>query len=202
MKDTLVYEDWMDSELLPSGWKYKVFKSKSHGRHVKFLTSNCVFLNSSTHSHELMESDSQYDNEDINKLVMFTNIESRLKTNEANKKRIAGYTWNNNDDTIPKGWKSRTDGKSKYLLSPDGIECGNRREAIRHMVSSQFDEGQIEEMRSFLVLDGWQDNENLPSGWKMKIKHHNNLVISKEGDLFISYIQEADTHLFSFKFGP
>merc|ERR550519_742400 len=107
------------------------------------------------------------------------------------------YDWNENDDTVPKGWKTRVyEGKRtvKFFLAPDGTQFPCRRAGLQHMISQKYHQVEIEVMRVMLKFEGWEETELLPSGWKFRrtegtskgVYNSECCFLSKEGKMFHS----------------
>ena len=106
--------------------------------------------------------------------------------------------WNEDDKSIPAGWKSRW-GKSNLLfMSPEGQQFNNRVAILQHMINGSYNRSQIDEMRKCLIkYEGWKESRNLPNNWiflyKWKVKasskdfQQNLKIISDEGLLLESY---------------
>merc|ERR1740129_1625372 len=93
------------------------------------------------------------------------------------KKFSKDYDWNEDDPSIPAGWKSTTIqmnsfGKiveSKRYMAPDGRYCSNRLDALRYMTKEGiFTQEDIHTMKEGLTEDGWKADPGLPTGWYMK----------------------------------
>ena len=99
------------------------------------------------------------------------------KANRTEQKFSKDYDWNEDDPTIPPGWKSTTIqmnsfGKiveSNRYMAPDGRYCSNRLDALRYMTKEGiFTQEDIQTMKEGLTEDGWKADPGLPTGWYMK----------------------------------
>ena len=79
--------------------------------------------------------------------------------------------WNEQDDSVPAGWKSRFGGSKQFFLSPDGQCFPCRRAGLEFMIKEKFEEEEVAEMRALVVRwEGWQETALLPAGWIHKPK--------------------------------
>ena len=81
---------------------------------------------------------------------------------------FTSYSWNVNDDTIPKGWRSKElDGKitASFFLSPDGIQFHCRRAALQNLIKTMADPEEIIQMRGKLKHEGFEPSDKLPPKW-------------------------------------
>ena len=96
MRTTLVGEGWEQSELLPSDWRFKMTdKSKD----CAFLMPNAEVIRGKDNASKNLNS-----TEELRALEVF--MEQRTIIRRQN-----GYTWDDDDSTLPPGWRSRDAGK-------------------------------------------------------------------------------------------
>merc|ERR1719319_1735639 len=91
---------------------------------------------------------------------------------ESNKRqRLADPSWLDGDQTIPAGWKMKTEvaeSGNKYL-SPEGNTFKSLRHILGHMVEKGYPMEQVQEVRRKMVEHhGWQEDILLPEGWMFK----------------------------------
>ena len=119
-----------------------------------------------------------------------------LETMAANQ-RSEKYEWNDKDDTLPEGWKSRFSNQKMFILSPDCQVFQSRKAGLQHMIKEHFETDEIATMRALLEKhEGWSSSENLPKFWEFKIstcktKSDINFV-TDEGLELGSYSQASD----------
>ena len=89
------------------------------------------------------------------------------------------------DDTVPKGWHHKTEGRNSYLRAPDGTVYRSRRSACQDMISGggKYTNEQIEEMRKCVKHEGWLDSSDIPDGWKIKKKHYATMLMGRGGKI-------------------
>jgi len=178
MFDKLAYEGFQANELLPFGW---IYQKTEQG--VNFLSREGRLLSSFQQALQFFRSSRDFSGEEMRRLEMFQNM---IFSNNVKVEQPPTPVWNENDQTVPLGWKTRplgNNGNLKVFLSPNGHEVKNRRMALKHMMQFEYSQEAIEEMRKFLYYEGWMDDQNLPYLWKMKRGGQNLLFVSREGDI-------------------
>ena len=186
MRDSLVLEGWLEDELLPHDWRFKPHKSGLHGA-IVFLTAKGDRVTGVKAALALIESSQEYVEEDLLSFRTFDEIRQV-------KARSINYVWNEEDDTVPPGWKSRSKGPKWFFLSPDGQMFSSRRAGLQYMLKESFEIEDIDEMRMLTIKhEGWKISMDLPDGWiyKTGVKH---FLMSSEGGCFDSY-SEARKYL-------
>eukprot|EP00092_Neocalanus_flemingeri_P037514 GFUD01040848.1.p1 GENE.GFUD01040848.1~~GFUD01040848.1.p1 ORF type:complete len:1678 (+),score=428.68 GFUD01040848.1:552-5036(+) len=188
MFDKLAFEGFQANELLPFGWIYQ--KSE---RELKFLNREGRLLPSFRHAFEYLRSSRNSSADELKRFQMF---QSLMGSNNVEKPVV----WNEVDQTVPIGWKTRAVGNGntnqKVFMSPNGHELKSRRLALKHMIEVGNSQEAVEEMRRFLYYEGWMDDQSLPYLWKMKKNGSNLWFLSREGDLLespnvaVGYIQK------------
>ena len=74
------------------------------------------------------------------------------------------------DHTVPFGWSYKGEGSLFSIKSPTGTSFRSRRQAFEAMVvSGKHSFGEINNMKQCLQYEGWQENDRLPDGWRIKI---------------------------------
>merc|ERR1719319_1056613 len=96
---------------------------------------------------------------------------NKRKGDENKRQRLADPSWLDGDQTIPAGWKMKTEvaiGGNKYL-SPDGNTFKSPRHILVHMIQKGYPMAQVQEVRGKMVEHhGWQEDSLLPEGWMFK----------------------------------
>jgi len=94
-------------------------------------------------------------------------------------------SWKEDDDTVPKGWKSRKmEGRDvTMLLTPAGVVYWSRRAALKDILRSGGSALEIEEIRKSLAHDGWKTFDSLPEGWMYKRKEPRSVYLTETGEL-------------------
>ena len=119
-----------------------------------------------------------------------------LETMAANH-RSEKYEWNDKDDSLPDGWKSRFANQKMFILSPDCQVFQSRKAGLQYMIKEHFEKDEIATMRDLLEKhEGWISSKNLPELWRFKIstcktKSDINFV-TDEGIELGSYSQASD----------
>ena len=122
MRGGLLHEGWSDHHLLPKGWKMR-----GQGATVDFLTEQAEVIKTENNAIKFIKSNFPPD------------TEQRFKTfveNNTKKRRISNFEFHD-DESLPKGWKSRgaiklgKPGTGFYLLSPTNEQFSARRVALR-----------------------------------------------------------------------
>ena len=173
---------------MPFGWIYKKTKGE-----LNFLNREGRILSSFGQEFEFLRSKKDFTFEEAQRFQTF----HKLMAASVPKPVVV---WNQNDQTVPIGWKTKPAGNSnqnqKMFLFPNGYELKRRRMALKQMIEFGYSEKAAEEMRRFLYYEGWMEDQTLPYLWKMKNNGGNLLFVSREGYLLesskvsISYIQK------------
>ena len=184
MKTCLIlFEGYEANEFLPKGW----LVTSSRGAKHKIITDDGKTFPSYVSAAEFMKSNKKYTEEDI-RLMQKVMDDMGKKRNENNECWVE-------DKSLPAGWKIRVaDGKigKQFYLSPSGVQFPCRRAALQHMIQEKYAAQQIQEMRSSLLLDGWEFNTNLPTNWLYRGSAWNKgglqcQILSECGRLFESF---------------
>ena len=208
MKESMIlHEGWSATELLPSGWLFKVVwegfnEDGKWNQTIRFLSKEGLVLESMKSVLELLENPEHYTEEDVD------NAKEFMKQQKAPEKK---YKWNDGGKSLPKGWKRRVgDGESQWewVLSPEGKMYRSRFVALQDMIKRQYREEEVAEMRQLLVQEEqWHTDPLLPPDWLYKVKwsgtdesgrlSENITYISSDGQVFESnksvcdYVRDA-----------
>jgi len=166
MREKLTFEGWERIALLPTGWMFKRAweGTDTRGRmlsNTHYLSKEGNVFESAKTATEFMESAGEYTEQDSANLKDFQNMLCKV----TNKKRD---DWEEDEETLPQGWKKRVTSKMEYFLRPDGKQFKSRCIALQTMAKDGYDSGDIEEMRSKLCHEGWKNDKMLPKGWLYK----------------------------------
>ena len=141
---------------------------------------------------KMMESNqSLYNREDIEALKTLFEI-------QAGQLRLLRYSWNEDDKSIPEGWRSRCSGSKTFFLSPNGQQFPSRLAILQNILLEGGEEEEVDEvMRLVIEYEGWHRSKYLPENWIFKViwgygakdkeATMNLKILSDEGHLFLSY---------------
>eukprot|EP00092_Neocalanus_flemingeri_P015646 GFUD01016935.1.p1 GENE.GFUD01016935.1~~GFUD01016935.1.p1 ORF type:complete len:409 (-),score=87.94 GFUD01016935.1:7-1233(-) len=92
------------------------------------------------------------------------------------------------DNSLPEGWKTKIDlnrPQSRSVISPDEEIFDSFLNAYIHMAMNQetYENTDIDKMKACLTEEGWDNDQKLPSGWKISRNAGDNIfvLLSKEG---------------------
>jgi len=195
MRSKLEHESWFsDNSVLPAKWLMKKIESyQKDGQYqidIRYLSPEGVLFKSTKAALAHMKKNGNYTKDDTEKIEAMVSEQSK-------ESRYSRYDWNENDDTVPKGWKTRVfEGKKtkKFFLAPDGTQFACRRVGLQHMISKNNEEDEIEEMRDMLKHEGWEETDMLPHGWRVRktegstkgVYNSECYFLSKKGQMFHS----------------
>ena len=198
VRSGLAEEGWEEDIQLPCSWRFKTIKGGSgQGKeHLKLLTAGGDTLEGRDAALSLVKAGQEYSEKEFEQLKIFIDIQRVRATS-------VRYEWNENDDTIPEGWKSRFGGSKQFFLSPDGLSFPCRRAGLQYMVKERFEEEEVEEMRDLLKHEGWQRSEDLPRNWLLKppsdtAAHYSFHFVNELGDKLestraaVDYVKKTD----------
>ena len=176
------FEGYEENQFLPEGWFVMQNKSKH-----RYVSSEGLTFPSFASATEFMRLNEKYTDDDI--FWMEKVMEEIGKKRNENK-----FSWIE-DKSLPAGWKVRiADGKvgKQFYLSPDGVQFPCKRGSLQHMIKEKYEYQEIKEMRSSLLLDGWQFNSKLPQNWMYRDSGLNKSqlqcqILSECGQLFESF---------------
>ena len=182
VRDSMERDGWKRDTLLPENWMYR---SLNH-RALVFITNEGDTLRGVQTCQEFIENN--YDREEIKNFKSFLDIVSV-------KGRSNRYTWNDNDGTVPEGWKSRRTETKLYILSPDGQQFCSRKQCLQYMIRESFEQEEVEDMIKMCRHEGWETSDFLPKNWIIKTskrfyKGLNTIsaeIMSELGEVFDSY---------------
>ena len=141
---------------------------------------------------KMMESDqSIYNLEDIEALKTFYEI-------QAGQLRLLRYSWNEDDKSIPDGWRSRCTGSKTFFLSPNGQQFPSRLAILQNILLEGGEEEEVDEVMVMVMEhEGWHRSPYLPENWLFKViwgygvkdreSTMNLKILSDEGHLMSSY---------------
>ena len=162
------YDDWQESEYLPSGWLYKDVARLEGGRlqhNYSFLTREGCHYESARPVPEHIKCFPGYNSLDLdnfNKLLPKVHLKRRKEMQK----------WSH-DDSVPDAWMTRVVGehKGKFFLSPSGEQFQTRRTALVHMLSNNFNYSKedVDRMRQGFASEGWLMDVNLPKDWWYRV---------------------------------
>ena len=160
MKYFLKFEGWNESPDIPSGWLLwrggrKVNLCDRTGRRFYSVVKASRFVHQNP---ELYSEDEAQILDNFGKCVP-------VKSSPEND----GIEWNENDDTVPRGWKTKKLGSTGRvsLKDSEGILFSSRSEALLHLKTMNGSHEDIELIRESLVHDGWIKGA-LPQDWFYK----------------------------------
>merc|ERR1719369_2770702 len=193
MKLGLLSEGWEVDPLLPEDWFVKPDKHKEEEATFNYLAPDFTFLRSTRAAQTYLKNNGQYTQEDVDRLNALVDVGRK-------RIRLEKYGYNKTDSTVPQGWKLKLSQCSAgvqqkvQILAPDGSSFLCRRSALQHMVREGFSDEEIEEMRNCLKHEGWEEDNLLPRGWRVrKSENTSNGVLdvdytcmSRDGEVFNS----------------
>ena len=160
IKDFMKKYGWRMSKLLPKNWRYQKTKSKS----MSFLTQHGDVLRGSVQAKTVIQAKAGPGTRENRNFEIFLNI-------RMGEQRSTAYSWNENDPTLPKGWKSRvTKGNSSkiFFISPENEQFVNRASILRQISEAgKYEEEDLALVRKSLELDGWEEHPALPEDWRL-----------------------------------
>ena len=187
MRSCLKSEGWEHHEKLPANWKFKT-KTDIHGTRIYIMTACGKMFDTAASAVRYMQNSLKFRSSEIERVHSLANMEKAVRPGRPTPgPEQPKINWTE-DGTVPTGWKvGLPEGGKQRILCPDGTQHGSRREGLKYMVQKGFPDEYVTQMRSFLKVEGWKDDDRLPLNWKMKIKlkKHNmyprKLVMSSNG---------------------
>jgi len=120
-----------------------------------------------------------------------TKSQTGYKLSEKDENENSGKSEWIDDPALPEGWKVKADLNSMQkitVISPDQLAFENFLSVFIYMANNQekYSHEDIEKIKPRLGAEGWEDDEKLPSGWKISKQIGDNLfvLLSREGQLF------------------
>ena len=160
------HEGWKTSENLPKFWEFKITTSKTKCD-INFITDDGLELGSASQASDHIRDSGRYTEDERSRFAIFTEEYSHYN-------RLLTYKWNEEDESLPEGWRSRVaEGSTDrhYFLSPSNQQFTQRSAILRHMVEAgSYSETDLELARKGLELQGWEEHPTLPHGWRFKRK--------------------------------
>jgi len=175
---------WESSELLPKGWRAKT------GRKCEFISHSGDWVSGRVQALELIRGMAPEDMTNFEKYSKQLTVQTREQN----------FVWNEDDKSIPAGWKSRLGGSKWMFLSPSGEQFPTRVAALQRLVQGGQDSRQVDEMRSLAMEhEGWRESKHLPFKWifkhfssttfgKSRGTQNNLRILSEDGHLIESYV--------------
>ena len=200
IRGTLGHEGWLEDSCLPKGWLYKllqgrIYKTGKIWKSYRFISREHMVLESIKSAILFMK--------EHNYSRVITKRCKRFWRNQNRNRNSKIIVWNDSDDEIPYGWKSRIkeDG-SKMLQLPNKQQYSSLFHAFKHMVNNGYMLSQVNVVKSYLHFEGWQqDQVNLPKDWLVKKMSFNCYwFIGKYGEFLedshkaLDYIESMDEY--------
>ena len=180
MRLSMQEEGWKGDKMLPNDkWIY----SRSSDKHqVVFITEDGKYFKAAKHA--LKHIESCYEQKIVDNFKSFLDLQTIVK-------RTMGYNWNSSDITVPAGWMTRqVDRKRKktFILSPEGVQFHNRRQALVSMIKNGADKDDIDEMRAMLRWEGFEKSPLLPKNWLYcDLSQSSFAILTEDGEVFDSF---------------
>ena len=184
-KDFLVNGGWEEGRRIPDGWFYK--EGNTASRHM-FIAKEGIYLDSHKKALHYVENNplALYGDEDQ---ALIRNFLTNKRPSEGNeqkqpckRQRLSPTKpilspqksphdddFQPGDDSVPEGWmvaRDREEDGRGWVKSPGGQKFPSRRAALKVLVDEKS--GDIENMRSCLSYEGWVEESELPTGWRLK----------------------------------
>ena len=212
MKESMKNDGWNSHKLLPTGWFFRQMLQKSrikgkgtYGHVATYLiTSDGECFYSFVRAIQFMNESDSYKSQDIQRL-------QDLMEDLAKKKRLEDRfeTWKDNED-LPPGWKVKVmESKNKnigfdkeFFLCPEGNSFHGAKKTMLHLIEKHYPEEELENMRRYMLKNGWETSENLPPKWIFKDRssrsksgiHTSINILANEGGHFES-LNTAEEYL-------
>ena len=171
VKEELKQDGWMESKHFPSDWLIKTVGK------LDVLSPEGFRFRSYLAAARFMESSDSYSDdkvEQVKALISHNLFTGPAKHGNYGKvpEALQKSGWSD-DDTLPSGWKLRTQigGKShlsESFLTPSGQQMSSRHAALGLLVSQGGSEAEVANMRRGLKKFGWEEEPFLPPGWLKK----------------------------------
>ena len=191
MRTAMAQDGWLRDKNLPVGWIYKEvsFPCKSRpgslARQMTILSSEGAKFNSFKLAKEFMQVSLAYDQSDVAKI-------DQLMKAKASKRREHFYDWLEDKD-LPQGWKVKhnTNSKGSFFLSPGLHMLSGDKATLLFMIKEKYPYNDIQQMREYMITNGWNVSSNLPSNWIFYLGPSevslNVILLSEAGHCFESY---------------
>merc|ERR1719319_460676 len=193
MRKSLVkYEGFKESQYLPYNWisksRWTILKgsTKATQNYITILSEEGQLFDSYLAAKSFMELHDKYDQDDVNKIKLF--IDENSKARRVEQIQEVDLTEEETSVTIskqeylPEGWTMKMEGQREVFLSPDGSLCRTRKFLLKHLLTNNYTVEDVTRVRSSLALDGWMENEMLPTGWMFKVVLPSLKFLTTEGE--------------------
>ena len=191
LKAGLHLEGWRTEQSLPPGWRCRLTS-----RDKKYLSENLTLFSSNIKALEFAKQN--YDEATVEKFRNLTLNFSKRNSYSSSSQLDCSDLPDENDETVPAGWTTRVNNTTSTttIISPSGRQFSSRLDGLRYLVESAAPEADVEEMKQFLYYEQWQDDPDLPPGWKLKLDQTEDklLLLTSRAELLRS-LQEAFSHL-------
>ena len=168
MKNNLKHDGWKEVDYMPDNWLVTYTKA-TNGYH--YLSPDCRLFKSAKAVTEFMRKKNYNPSiiDDIKKAM-----QDSKKFNSKKK-----FKWQDGGSSLPLGWKvrrARGSGRHQteveFFLSDDGIQFKSRFEALQHLITNNYSQDKVDDMRQKLLISGekWKESEFLPAGSKFCCK--------------------------------
>ena len=186
MRDLLEkHEGWISSKNLPELWRFKISTCKTKSD-INFVTDEGIELGSYSQASDHIRENERYGDEEQKRFSIFTDEYSQNN-------RLMFYNWNEKDTSLPVGWRSRVaEGSTdrQFFLSPSNQQFTQRSAILKHMIErGNYSEMDLDLARQGLGLQGWEQHQALPPGWRFKRRGQFSkgsdtiLLIKPDGDI-------------------
>ena len=186
VRSSLSVDGWQENDLLPTGWRFK------RGSGSKPLTAEDFQINCFESALVYTESKPEaFSVEETEALKLF-------QGNQSAQARSVKYYWNEDDKSVPAGWKCRWGGPRMYFLSPEGLQFPSRAAVLQFMIQQSSQQQLVEEVRGLAFqYEVWSSHHLLHHGWiyKHEISDHTNksnwtkvLFVISCGETFKSFL--------------
>ena len=155
MRETMAEDGWIRSDLLPHNWRFQ--KNNKRKGNVFLLPDGEVVTGRDSAAFRLDTA------MEVANMSHF--CESRTR-----ERREADEGWDQADQTLPDGWRSKRAGQGRLFISREGNQFMTRRLAIVHMhqQGEAYSAEEISKMRGGLAEEGWMEDVLLPPNWRFK----------------------------------
>ena len=170
MTKAMGVEGWSSSDNLPNGWNYKMARHRMMLCHPE----GNIFNTKDQALTWMKESGaSQEDQDKVSKFVHVVKKAPVVQQPPVVETDTTSEQLQSSTKLVPDGWSVKIiktgNVETHRIQSPDGLQYPGRRFALKAMIEKNCSEREIEEMRGFLVHEGWLTSEMLGEGWRYKI---------------------------------
>merc|ERR1719244_599850 len=195
----LVSEGWNIHPNLPDGWLVRRNNSESYyGRQIDMDTTSHYLVykpffgrfNSKQAAVTALKRHGESKKFLAKFIVIDSDFSYKLDTEQDS-------NWQETDQNLPLGWKSRSVCGSRELLSSEGVCYPNLVSALQHIAHplsrDVYTRQEVEKVRSLLGQEGWSDHTMLPEGWKINRTGTVSMFLTKEGRMLQTYEEALKT---------